>query len=103
MKEFLPKDATDEVVDFIEKRFSKDSDWLNGNCYYFALILKTRFPKGKIYYDTIEGHFVLRYEGKYYDWLGEYTPVKRSAVKQWSRMGSVDPYLRDIIKRDCLM
>ena len=32
-----------EVMEFIQRRFPKDSNWTNGNCYYFALILSDRF------------------------------------------------------------
>ena len=57
----------DEVLEFIYRRFPKDSDWVNGNCYYFSLILQDRFPGGEIYYDVIDGHFLYCYNGKYYD------------------------------------
>ena len=33
----------DEVIEFIKRRFPTDSNWLSGNCYYFAKILQERF------------------------------------------------------------
>ena len=57
-------------IDFINRRFKEDCNWINGNCYYFALILRDRFPGGIIYYDVINGHFIYQYNGNYYDWTG---------------------------------
>lgn len=59
------------IIEFINRRFSKDCNWLNGNCFWFALILKERFPFLKIYYLPIDGHFVVGDGNKYYDWSGE--------------------------------
>lgn len=47
----------DKVLEFIERRFPTDSRWMNGNCYFFALILKDVFG-GEIFYEVIAGHFV---------------------------------------------
>ncbi len=55
------------ILQFIEKRFPDDSNWKNGNCLWFAQILKDRFPGGKIYYLPAEGHFVYYYKGVFYD------------------------------------
>lgn len=62
----------DEILDFINRRFKKDCDWLTGNCYYFACILKLRFNYVTIYYDCVAGHFVVfnPYNNCYYDWTG---------------------------------
>lgn len=57
-----------EILKFIS-RFP-DANWLNGNCYYFAIILKDRFPDGEIYYDVWNGHFIFKLEDTYYDWRG---------------------------------
>ena len=59
-----------DIIDFIKRRFKNDCDWLSGNCYYFALILKDRFPKGQIVYDPVLGHFLFLYQGVLYDWTG---------------------------------
>ena len=63
--------SQEEVVEFIHRRFPLDSHWLDGNCYYFALILHDRFPDLRIYYDTVWGHFVVGDGTHFYDWTGE--------------------------------
>ena len=35
----------EQILAFIKRRFSQDCNWIDGNCYYFATILKTRFPE----------------------------------------------------------
>lgn len=52
------------ILSFINRRFPYDSNWLNGNCYFFALILIDRFPSLRMYYDPIEGHFVVSSDGE---------------------------------------
>lgn len=63
----------DKITDFINRRFhnakQSDANWLNGNCYYFALILKDRF-NGEIYYDVINGHFLTLINNTLYDATG---------------------------------
>lgn len=82
----------DPVKEFIDRRFKADCNWLNGNCYYFALILSDRFPGGTIYYDVIYGHFIYLYEGKYYDWSGVSSQVKCRNFRQ-----KVQSFLASII------
>ena len=89
----------DEVLDFIKRRFLKDCDWLSGNCYYFAIILKNRFPYGDIYYDTINGHFLFKYKGFYYDWGGIVMP--RGELILWNNFEEYDPLRKERIIRDC--
>lgn len=66
----------DQVLEFIQRRFPKshnsDSNWLSGNCFYFSLILSTRFSTKNptIYYDVIHGHFLTQIEDKLYDATG---------------------------------
>lgn len=43
-----------------------------GYCYWFAYILKSRFPKGEIYYN-ICNHFVYKYNNRLYDITGDCT------------------------------
>lgn len=68
------------ILAFIKRRFPVDCNWTTGNCFYFAMILSTRFH-GKIFYDIIAGHFVAKIEDKYYDWNGVYTPS--NAMEEW--------------------
>lgn len=55
-----------EMVDCVDKLFTC------GACYWFAEILYQRYCAGCICYDPIEGHFVWRYDGVYYDITGIY-------------------------------
>jgi hypothetical protein len=43
-----------------------------GYCYWFAFILKNRFPEGEIYYNTMN-HFVFKYNNRLYDITGDCT------------------------------
>lgn len=70
-----------KVLSFINKRFSYDDHWANGNCYYFAIILRARFPEVNIYYDAVAGHFIVgalstdrtnNLSIHYFDWNGRY-------------------------------
>lgn len=58
----------DEVIEFISRRFSEKNDhWTDGNCYYFALILCSRFSELSICYLPVRGHFVAGYGGEFFD------------------------------------
>ena len=92
----------DEVLEFIMRRFPVDCYWLNGNCYYFALILHERFPQSEILYDTIEGHFVIRYKNTFYDWHGIYIPEDYSALVKWENYKNIDASHYERIIRDTI-
>ena len=91
----------DKVLEFIKRRFEKDCNWVNGNCYYFAIILKDRFSKGKIYYDVIYGHFIFLYGEKYYDWHGVVKPKGR--LVEWDKFDEYDHLQKNIVIRDCIL
>lgn len=94
----------DIVLEFIERRFSNDCNWTTGNCYYFALILKDRFPKGKVFYDVIYGHFVFEYCEKLYDWTGISNISSVDGVLiEWEKFDEYDSLLKERIVRDCVM
>ena len=62
-----------EILSFIDG-FNRYGDqiedlFLNGYCFYFAIILKNRFP-GQIFYDPVEGHFVTLIGDDFYDITG---------------------------------
>ncbi|MBQ4122288.1 hypothetical protein IJD44_00970 [bacterium] len=71
---------TAEVLNFIERRFKKDCNWTNGNCYYFALILCERFSKLRMYYLPITGHFVAGAQDEFFDFNGVYKPKDEEAL-----------------------
>ena len=93
----------DEVLEFINRRFPKDCNWLNGNCYYFALILKDRFPNGRILYDAIYGHFIFHLNGKAYDYSGELVWPGGVYAVYWDEFDKYDPLVKQRIIRDCIM
>ena len=90
-----------ELLEFIQRRFQKNSDWLTGNCYYFAVILKNRFPEGKIYYDVTTGHFLFQYEDKYYDWTGMVNLY--GELIEWDKFEEYDSLQKERIIRDCIL
>ena len=94
--------GNNEVLEFIKRRFADDCDWTTGNCYYFAVILKDRFPEGKIFYDVRLGHFVYHYFGQFYDWIGIYD-CNEDYLIPWDTFGIYDSARKQRIVRDCIM
>lgn len=91
----------DEVIEFIIRRFKTDCSWITGNCYYFAVILQSRFPGGDILYDVSCGHFVYSYCGKFYDWSGELTDFGN--LVKWSDFENYDHLQKERIISGCIM
>lgn len=87
------------IIEFIKRRFSDDCNWLCGNCLWFAIILKERFPYLDIYYLPIDGHFVVGDGNVFYDWSGvidpEEPPIKLDDIKM------TDKLWYDKLMRDC--
>lgn len=90
----------DKVLEFIERRFPTDSRWMDGNCYFFALILKDVFD-GKIYYDVIEGHFLCLIKGKFYDWNGIHGKRKDEVYVKWDEFKEYDSIQHERIIKNC--
>lgn len=95
--------SNSEVLDFIHRRFPKDSDWFTGNCYYFALILKDRFPEGSIFYDVIDGHFVTKIDDINYDWSGVVSNNGYHYYVEWDKFNTYDSLQKERIIRDCIL
>lgn len=74
-KEEVGKDG--DVLEFIRGFNRTESNnvlmdtFTKGYCYYFSVILRERFPGGKIVYAPIRGHFLYKIKGKLYDITGE--------------------------------
>lgn len=95
-----------KVLDFINRRFPVDCNWLSGNCYYFAQILKQRFEDGVILYDVIDGHFVTLIEGIMYDWSGIVLPDENENSHfyvEWDKFDEYDDLQKKCIEEDCIM
>lgn len=93
----------EEVLEFIDFRW-KDSNahWLDGNCYWFAHILCTRFPYLKIIYLPVQGHFVAGDIEKniFFDWTGKVHVQEVPMYLDWIK--EHDELWYDHIKRDCI-
>ena len=90
----------EEILDFINRRFSKDCNWLNGNCYWFAKILSDRFDL-PIYYDQIKGHFMVKdYDNNFYDWTGKIT-LENNPIS-FRYLYDFDNALYNRLVRDCI-
>lgn len=90
-----------EILDFIHRRWSKDANWLDGNCYWFAHILQTRFPDLELYYLPITGHFVCGDGYNFYDWSGVVQPEEIPIL--FSDLKKREPDWYNRIWRDCVM
>ena len=105
--------STNEILEFIHRRFPHDCNWLNGNCLWFAFILQKRFPNLEIYYLPIQGHFVTglniindalqnsNIKTVYFDWTGEIEP--KEEVWSLSKIKEEDDLLYSHLIRDCLL
>ena len=95
-----------KVLEFINRRFPVDCNWLTGNCFFFAKILNARFS-GEIYYDTVNGHFVFyRFSSEpdecgFYDYSGKITPNEDDLVL-WDEYDNEDPLHFNRILEDCI-
>ena len=94
----------DRIEEFIDRRFPVNCDWLSGNCYFFALILRSVFS-GRIVYDPIDGHFLCYTDGGYYDWTGRRTYSEEYSSKfiDWEIYHRQDPAHWGRIVRDCIL
>ncbi len=90
-----------KILEFIHRRFPIDCNWLNGNCYYFSVILKNRFPQASLWYDVVLGHFVTLIDGKYYDWTGIVEPD--GYLVKWNDFDDYDSLQKQTIVRDCII
>ena len=94
----------EQILDFIKRRFPNDSHWMDGNCFYFAQILKARFY-GEVVYNPINEHFLfLASDNQLYDWTGKriYTNEERKKMCLWRDYPLKDPFYHDHIYRDCV-
>lgn len=71
----------------------------NGYCYYFSIMLNTRFPDGEIWYDLIENHFIFKLENNFYDINGNITSehLNNSSIVKWDDYND-DSHKQRIIK-----
>ena len=91
----------EEVLGFLS-RFQAGEQvrqvFLNGCCFWFAVILHCRFPGSIIVYDQVANHFAVLISGRVYDITGERTDGN---FEPWSELS--DDLLRARIIRDCIL
>ena len=97
-----------EILEFIENfrcglgQFTKKESGIvqqlfeNGCCYYFAKILQDAFPGGELCIPWPIGHFVYKYNDKYWDISGEYIPKQHDCV-------AMIPLNREYFIDDCFI
>lgn len=90
-----------KVLEFIRRRFPNDCHWLDGNCYYFAMILRERFD-GVIMYDVIRGHFVTKIDGFLYDWHGIVDESDGKFI-EWYRFNEYDSLQLERVVEGCIL
>ena len=77
--------------------------FLYGDCYYFAIILKERFPEAIIKYMVIKNHFIADIDGRLYDIRGDITDIiNEDYIIEWSDMELYDELVYQRIIRDCI-
>lgn len=91
------------VLEFIHRRFPQDCNWKNGNCYFFAVILKSRFPEGIILYDVIDGHFVTHIDGQNYDWSGVVSDEGKHYYVEWDYFDEYDSNQKKSVIDGCIL
>ena len=77
---------------------------MNGNCFFFAQILASRFM-GDVVYDPIDGHFLFYgCDDKFYDWTGrrEYDEERKRKMVLWYSYSIKDHLHYQHIWRDCV-
>ena len=89
-----------EIEQFITL-FGKDERYFNGLCYWFAYILKGRFPDGEIYYDQIMNHFYFVYENDAFDVRGK-VELPPKAIP-WHEYRDFDELDYQRVVRDCIL
>lgn len=90
----------EKINEFIKRRFKEDCNWTSGNCYFFAVILQAAFG-GEIYYDVINGHFLLKCEENLYDWTGKVQDC--GSLVKWNDFDEYDKIQKERIIRDCIL
>ena len=74
-----------------------------GYCYYFAVILKARFPQGEIMYHHTN-HYMLGLGGRLYDITGDCTDkYDDNMLCKWDELNDEDSLLYNRLVRDCII
>ncbi len=92
-----------QVLEFISHFSSAQDCFLYGCCYWFAMILKTRFlscAKCELMYHIVDNHFATMIDGELYDASGHISSV---GFIPWDQVYETDSLLFSRIVRDCIL
>lgn len=89
-----------KIEEFISL-FNNDDKFMNGLCYWFAYMLKGRFPNGEIWYNQIENHFYFVVNNKAFDVRGE-VELPSTAIR-WSEYANYDELDYQRVVKYCVM
>ena len=89
-----------EITRFIGLFCESKDMFMNGLCYWFAVILERRFTNSSIWYEPIMNHFVTKIGNSYYDASGV---AKDANYTKWSEYVWDDPIHAERIIRDCVI
>lgn len=86
------------------KQFGKSviKCFTEGNCYWFAFILKTRFPEGQIVLNNLINHFAFKVNDKLYDITGCCDNTYEGEWVSWLDYQNTEPTQAHRIMHDCI-
>lgn len=88
------------INEFLKAEPQIHNCFLHGNCYWFAYILKGRFPRGSIVYDAVENHFGFKLDDEVYDIRGIVTNL--GDWEDWGTYHLKDPKHAERIEKYCI-
>lgn len=93
----------EEILYFIGHFRKAVETFTTGCCYWFAYILKGRFPEAELIYLPVTGHFVSRIGGRFYDATGDVTECYENETQiPWEEMDKFDSNVRKSVERDVI-
>lgn len=93
----------EEILYFIGHFRKAAETFTTGCCYWFAYILKGRFPEAELIYLPVTGHFASRIGGRLYDATGDVTEVFADEMQiPWDGMDAFDSNVRKSVERDVI-
>lgn len=87
-----------EILKFISNFKDMQDHYLYGKCYWFAIILQTRFG-GVLYYNQVENHWVTKIGETLYDVQGV---VNSTDYEEWPGEIIEDTLYYNRLVRDCI-
>ena len=96
----MKKKSLSNIEQFITL-FSTDDKYMNGLCYWFAYILKGRFPNGDIWYEPIMNHFYFVIDDAAFDVRGQ-VELPGTAIR-WNEYENFDPLHYQRIVKYCIL